>query len=65
MKQEETHLVLDQDQLRAKCQSTGDFEPAAACGNGSYHFKRTTITAKVDCPKCLAIIKANPAYLSA
>jgi len=53
MKQQYFHLKLTQNDLRRINNSTGDFRPRAACGNGSGHALLTSEPGSVTCPVCL------------
>lgn len=57
------HLELNQDQLRRKMGSNGNFNRSALCGNGSYHATLTTVKADVNCPRCLELLATKPHYL--
>lgn len=54
------HYGYTQDQMRAKNNSTGDFDGKyPACGNGSWHVELTNNRAHVTCAACL--IALDPA----
>ena len=55
------HYGLTQDEMRAKCQSTGDFGgPRPLCGNGSFHCATTRDKAKVTCEPCRQKLNLKP-----
>lgn len=57
------HFRLTNEMRRRKLNSTGTFEDACLCGNGSYHVTRIDDAAKVDCPRCLEVLATNPEYI--
>lgn len=57
------HYLMTQDEQRRKYGSTGNYEPAALCGNGSYHAEKTRDVHAVDCPQCVGRLRTGAGYL--
>ena len=56
------HYYEDEDKMRIRLKSNGDFRGGALCGNGNAHAKTTHKIDKVTCEKCKSIINKNELY---
>lgn len=57
------HYLIKGSERRLKLHSSGSFDDACLCGNGSFHAVKARLKHLVDCPICVEILATKPDYL--
>ena len=56
------HYYENQDQMRTRLKSNGQFKGGPLCGNGDAHAKRSSRVEDVTCVSCVDKMKGMEAY---